>query len=124
MTTTERKKPTLTGSQDLLAYFNLIPIYNRVVKPFPPPDRAAGLDHSLFPYISDLPGRTDVEHDGYLLNLLRDPQAVETGPDIRPLDTETLKDAFSLKEGPVPGVWEFFFLTQLPFFLTFKIFIV
>lgn len=49
-------------------------------------------------------GRTDVEHDGYLLNLLRDPQAIETGPEIRPLDAETLKDAFSLKEGPVPGV--------------------
>lgn len=46
----------------------------------------------------------DMEPDGYLLNLLRDPQAVESGPEIRPLDAETLKDAFSLKEGPVPGV--------------------
>ncbi|GAA5807901.1 hypothetical protein MFLAVUS_001281 [Mucor flavus] len=101
--TTVAKKPILTGSQDLLSYFNLIPIYNKVVKPFPAPDRAAGLDPSLFPYISDLPGRTDIEYDGYLLNLLRDPQAVETGPQIRPLDGETLKDAFSLKEGPVPG---------------------
>lgn len=49
-------------------------------------------------------GRTDVDFDGYLLNLLKDPQAVESGPQIRPLDGETLKDAFSLKEGPVPGV--------------------
>jgi hypothetical protein len=46
----------------------------------------------------------DMEPDGYLFNLLRDPQAVESGPDIKPLDSETLKDAFSLKEGPVPGV--------------------
>lgn len=55
-TVVEEKKTKLTGSQDLLTYFNLIPIYNKVVKPFPPPDRAAGLDPSLFPYISDLPG--------------------------------------------------------------------
>lgn len=55
--TTVTKKPVLTGSQDLLSYFNLIPIYNKVVKPFPLPDRAAGLDPSLFPYISDLPGK-------------------------------------------------------------------
>jgi hypothetical protein len=54
---TSTKKPNLTGSQDLLTYFNLIPIYNKVVKPFPPPNRAAGLDPSLFPYISDLPGK-------------------------------------------------------------------
>lgn len=46
----------------------------------------------------------DMEPDDYLLRLLRDPQAVENGPEIRPLDTDTLKDAFSLKEGPVPGV--------------------
>lgn len=59
MTTTEKKANTLTGSQDLLTYFNLIPIYNKVVKPFPPPDRAAGLDPSLFPYISDLPGKKE-----------------------------------------------------------------
>lgn len=45
-----------------------------------------------------------MEPDDYLLRLLRDPQAVENGPDIRPLDAETLRDAFSLKEGPVPGV--------------------
>lgn len=45
-----------------------------------------------------------MEPDDYLLRLLRDPQAVENGPEIRPLDAETLRDAFSLKEGPVPGV--------------------
>ncbi|KAI8378788.1 hypothetical protein EDC96DRAFT_493191 [Choanephora cucurbitarum] len=44
-----------------------------------------------------------MEYDGYLLNLLRDPQAIETGPSIRPLDADTLRDAFSLKEGPIPG---------------------
>jgi len=46
----------------------------------------------------------DMEPDDYLLRLLRDPQAVENGPEIRPLDADTLRDAFSLKEGPVPGV--------------------
>lgn len=46
----------------------------------------------------------DMEPDDYLLRLLRDPQAVENGPEIRSLDADTLKDAFSLKEGPVPGV--------------------
>lgn len=45
-----------------------------------------------------------MEYDGYLMNLLRDPQAVESGSEIKLLDAETLRDAFSLKEGPVPGV--------------------
>ncbi|OAD06806.1 hypothetical protein MUCCIDRAFT_160433 [Mucor lusitanicus CBS 277.49] len=103
MTNETKKAPTLIGSQDLLTYFNLIPIYNKIVKPYPPPNRAAGLNPTLFPYISDLPGRMDMEPDDYLLRLLRDPQAVENGPEIRPLDAETLRDAFSLKEGPVPG---------------------
>ncbi|KAL0082396.1 hypothetical protein J3Q64DRAFT_1720719 [Phycomyces blakesleeanus] len=52
---------------------------------------------------NDLVGKYDVEPDGYLINLLRDPQAVESGPKIKRLDPETLEDAFSLKEGPVPG---------------------
>ncbi|CAO0799246.1 unnamed protein product [Mucor circinelloides] len=103
MTNETKKTPTLIGSQDLLTYFNLIPIYNKIVKPYPPPNRAAGLNPTLFPYISDLPGRMDMEPDDYLLRLLRDPQAVENGPEIRPLDADTLRDAFSLKEGPVPG---------------------
>ncbi|KAL7314865.1 hypothetical protein PS15m_006381 [Mucor circinelloides] len=103
MTNETKKAPTLIGSQDLLTYFNLIPIYNKIVKPYPPPNRAAGLNPTLFPYISDLPGRMDMEPDDYLLRLLRDPQAVENGPEIRPLDADTLRDAFSLKEGPVPG---------------------
>jgi hypothetical protein len=46
----------------------------------------------------------NMEPDGYLINLLRDPQAVESGPEIKALDVDTLKDAFSLKEGPIPGV--------------------
>ncbi|KAI7901492.1 uncharacterized protein BX663DRAFT_514613 [Cokeromyces recurvatus] len=103
MSTSTKKRPYLTGSQDLLKYFNLIPIYNKVVKPYPPPNRASELDPTLYSYISDLPGKMDMEPDGYLLNLLRDPQAVETGSDIRPLDADTLKDAFTLREGPIPG---------------------
>ncbi|KAI8087953.1 uncharacterized protein B0P05DRAFT_530818 [Gilbertella persicaria] len=90
----------LTGSQDLLSYFNLIPIYNKVVKA----NQGIELDPSLAKYISDLPGRLDIDYDGYLFNLLRDPQAVESGPSIKTLDAETLRDAFSLKEGPIPGV--------------------
>ncbi|KAI9033704.1 hypothetical protein CLU79DRAFT_7904 [Phycomyces nitens] len=100
---TMTKRPRLTGSHDLLSYYNLTPLYDKYVRPYSPPNRAAGLDQTLFRYISDLPGKYDVEPDGYLLNLLRDPQAVEGGPKIKRLDPETLEDAFSLKEGPVPG---------------------
>lgn len=57
MTNETKKAPKLIGSQDLLTYFNLIPIYNKIVKPYPPPNRAAGLNPTLFPYISDLPGK-------------------------------------------------------------------
>lgn len=49
-------------------------------------------------------GKLEFEPDGYMLGLIRDPQAVENGPDIKPLDSETLRDAFSLREGPIPGV--------------------
>jgi hypothetical protein len=49
-------------------------------------------------------GKLEFEPDGYMLGLIRDPQAVENGPDIKPLDLETLRDAFSLREGPIPGV--------------------
>lgn len=62
----------------------------------------------------------DVEPDGYLFNLLRDPQAVESGPEIKPLDAETLKDAFSLKEGPVPGVCLLQKYNSVPHLLTTK----
>lgn len=63
MTNETKKPPTLIGSQDLLTYFNLIPIYNKVVKPYPLPNRAAGLDPTLFPYISDLPGKKKRERN-------------------------------------------------------------
>ncbi|KAI8374356.1 uncharacterized protein BYT42DRAFT_400936 [Radiomyces spectabilis] len=101
---THNQPSRLTGSQDLLTYFNIIPIYNKYVRPYSPPNRAAGLDPTLSSYIANLPGKNDMEPDGYLLNLLRDPQAVESGAAIRPLDAETLKEAFSLKEGPIPRV--------------------
>ncbi|KAI9277398.1 hypothetical protein BY458DRAFT_504858 [Sporodiniella umbellata] len=97
------QKPKLSGSQDLLTYFNLLPIYNKMVKPYPPSDRQSGIDPTLFPYISDLPGKLEFEPDGYLLGLMRDPQAVEHGPEIKPLDSDTLREAFSLREGPIPG---------------------
>lgn len=72
MTNETKKPPTLIGSQDLLTYFNLIPIYNKVVKPYPLPDRAAGLDPTLFPYISDLPGKKKKkrERDNTIYKLL------------------------------------------------------
>lgn len=70
MTNEIKKPPTLIGSQDLLTYFNLIPIYNKVVKPYPLPDRAAGLDPTLFPYISDLPGKKKKERDNTIYKLL------------------------------------------------------
>ena len=55
MTTTPNNK-RLLGSQDLLTYYNLIPIYNKYVRPYSPPDRSSKLDPSLHSYIADLPG--------------------------------------------------------------------
>jgi hypothetical protein len=57
MNSPDQKALKLTGSQDLLSHFNLLPIYDRFVRPYPPPDRAAGLESSLFPYLSNLPGK-------------------------------------------------------------------
>ncbi|KAI8991327.1 hypothetical protein BDF20DRAFT_844095 [Mycotypha africana] len=98
-----KKAAVLTGNRDLLAYYNLLPIYEKYVKPFSSADREGGIDPTLMPYFAKLPGKLDTEYDGYLLKILRDPQAVETGPEIRPLDADSLRRAFSLKEGPIPG---------------------
>lgn len=46
----------------------------------------------------------EFEPDGYLVGLIQDPQATDNGPDIRPLDSDILRDSFSLREGPIPGV--------------------
>lgn len=50
----------LLGSHDLMTYYNLMPIYDKYVRPYPPPDRAAKLDQTLQPYIADLPGNLSV----------------------------------------------------------------
>lgn len=52
----QQQPPRLLGSQDLLSYYNLIPIYDKYVRPYPPPDRGASLDQTLAPYTADLPG--------------------------------------------------------------------
>ncbi|KAL1931332.1 hypothetical protein VTP01DRAFT_10469 [Rhizomucor pusillus] len=100
---TPGNKPKLLGSQDLLTYYNLLPIYDKYVKPYPPPDRSAHLDQTLQPYVADLPGRNDVEPDGFLMNILRDPQISDRGPPITPLERDVLKEAYALKPGPIPG---------------------
>ena len=61
MTTTPNNK-RLLGSQDLLTYYNLIPIYDKYVRPYPPPDRSSKLDPSLHSYIADLPGTFFIYH--------------------------------------------------------------
>ena len=49
-------------------------------------------------------GKTSVEADGFLFNLLRDPQVPQDGPPIKPFDADVLREAYSLKPGPIPGV--------------------
>ncbi|RUS16041.1 hypothetical protein BC937DRAFT_91670 [Endogone sp. FLAS-F59071] len=91
----------LTGSQDLLAHFGLLPMYDRFVRPHPPPNRAAGLQPSYYEYISDLPGNVDPKPDNTLMNLIRNPDAPKSL--IVPFDQEALREAFNLRPGPVPG---------------------
>ncbi|KAI9310720.1 hypothetical protein BX666DRAFT_2004117 [Dichotomocladium elegans] len=99
----QRKKPRLLGSQDLMTYYNLIPIYDKFVRPYPPPDRATHLEQSLQSYIAHLPGKNVIEPDGFLFKLLRDPQIPDQGPPIRQLDPDVLRDAYTLRPGPIPG---------------------
>ncbi|KAI8333020.1 hypothetical protein BC941DRAFT_455149 [Chlamydoabsidia padenii] len=64
------------------------------------------MDPTWQPFVTDLPGKTTVDQpaDNYLLHLLRDPHIEEhSGQRIQPLDSVTLKDAYNLKEGPIPG---------------------
>ncbi|ORX56718.1 CRAL/TRIO domain-containing protein [Hesseltinella vesiculosa] len=62
------------------------------------------IESSLSPYVHELPGKTTVEPDEFLMQLLRD-TAIEPHSQsiIKPLDLETLKEAYNLKEGPIPG---------------------
>ncbi|CAO3651673.1 unnamed protein product [Cunninghamella echinulata] len=86
----------LTGSMDLLSYYNLLPCYHKYIP--------QTMDPTLFPFLANLPGKTSVEPDDYIKRLLFDPH-VEESPSqpIQPLDLDTLKEAYKLKEGPIPG---------------------
>lgn len=102
----------LTGSTDLLTYYNLVPCYKKYTN--------KTMDPTWRPFVADLPGKTSVDQpaDNYLLHILRDPHIEEnSGQRIQPLDLVTLKDAYHLKEGPVPGVSEFYSLSS-PLFIT------
>ncbi|ORZ04617.1 hypothetical protein BCR42DRAFT_429021 [Absidia repens] len=86
----------LTGGTDLLTYYDLVSCYKKYIN--------QTIDPTLSSFVADLPGKTTVEADGYMLHLLRDPHIEQdSGNSIQPLDSITLKDAYQLKEGPVPG---------------------
>ncbi|KAI8071241.1 hypothetical protein BC940DRAFT_293947 [Gongronella butleri] len=86
----------LNGSVDLLSYYNLKPSYKQYI------DR--DIDETLAPFVRDLPGKTTLEPDGYMMKVLRDPTVEPHNQSIiQPLDMDTLKEAYNLKEGPIPG---------------------
>ncbi|KAF9346452.1 hypothetical protein BGX34_003870, partial [Mortierella sp. NVP85] len=92
----------LTGSQDLITTFNLLPLYNQYVKQkdennedLPP------LEQTYLPFISDLPGKNVIRPGNYIRALLEAPEK-SYGP-IDPFPPSTMRDSFSLRPGPVPG---------------------
>ncbi|KAI8099153.1 uncharacterized protein BX664DRAFT_320532 [Halteromyces radiatus] len=86
----------LTGSTDLLTYYGLVTCYKKYI--------SQTIDPTLFSFVADLPGKTTVEPDGYLMDLLHDPHIeADSANTIRPLDMATLKESYHLREGPVPG---------------------
>ncbi|CAO3651682.1 unnamed protein product [Cunninghamella blakesleeana] len=95
-TTTTTNTKRLTGSMDLLSYYDLLPCYHKYIN--------QTLDPTLFPFVADLPGKTTVEADDYMKQLLYDPHIEETpSQPIKPLDMDTLKEAYHFKDGPIPG---------------------
>ncbi|KAF9430529.1 hypothetical protein BGZ94_006324 [Podila epigama] len=100
--TTNSVPQELSASQDLMATYNLLPLYNQYVKqrlennePAPP------IEPTIFPYISDLPGKNVIRPGNYIRTLLETPEK-SYGP-IHNFSSSTLRDGFNLRPGPVPG---------------------
>ncbi|KAF9971495.1 hypothetical protein BGZ73_005553 [Actinomortierella ambigua] len=94
------KPQELSGSQDLMAAFNLVPLYNVHVRPKfegNPPNT----DPTYFPYISGLPGKNVIRPGNYIRALIENPEK-SYGP-IHEFGYSTMREAFSLRPGPVPG---------------------
>ncbi|KAF9576580.1 hypothetical protein EC968_006927 [Mortierella alpina] len=93
----------LTGSHDLMTTFNLLPLYNQYVKQkLENNEDVPPIEPTYFPFISDLPGKNVIRPGNYIRALLEAPEK-GYGP-IHSFSSSTLRDAFSLRPGPVPGV--------------------
>ncbi|KAJ1975630.1 hypothetical protein H4R35_003058 [Dimargaris xerosporica] len=95
-TSTDEPQAVLSGSQDLVTQFNLLPLYDKYVRPYLPPPTSAGaasqmssrpvrqMPEDLLPYIRDLPGTSTLtfEPSTYLRDLvfapLEDPVSIES----------------------------------------------
>ncbi|OZJ05329.1 hypothetical protein BZG36_01551 [Bifiguratus adelaidae] len=103
VTEAQHTNRTLTGDHDLITRYNLLPAYDRHVRPYPPPNRAQALQTTYYDYISDLPGQiTDKYNKRSFMDLIRD-ERLSGKIEMIPIDVEMLKKAINLRTGPVPG---------------------
>ncbi|KAG0377124.1 hypothetical protein BGX24_006697 [Mortierella sp. AD032] len=92
----------LTGSHDLISIFKLQPLYDQYVKQkLPNNEDVPPIEPTYFPFIKQLPGKNDIRPGNYIRQLLEAPE--KTYQPIHQFSTSTLRDAFSLRVGPVPG---------------------
>ncbi|KAF9902477.1 hypothetical protein EC991_004853 [Linnemannia zychae] len=92
----------LTGSHDLISIFKLQPLYDHYVKQkLPNNEDVPPIEPTYFPFIKQLPGKNDIRPGNYIRQLLEAPE--KNYQPIHQFSTSTLRDAFSLRVGPVPG---------------------
>ncbi|KAK9762456.1 hypothetical protein K7432_011778 [Basidiobolus ranarum] len=99
--TPRERPPRYSGSQDFITEFNLASTYNAFVRPYLKAERAPQMEETYEGYVKELPGKTDFTPSTYLRDLIMAPP--KAAGNISPFDVDTLKDAFSLRPGTVPG---------------------
>ncbi|KAJ1981903.1 hypothetical protein H4R34_001905 [Dimargaris verticillata] len=103
----DEPQAVLSGSHDLITQFNLLPLYDKYVRPYLPPPASTGagsqvsggpirqMPEDLLPHIRDLPGTSTLtfEPSTYLRDLVFAP--AEDPVSIEPIDCQDLIDSLA-----------------------------
>jgi hypothetical protein len=112
--TNDPNPPTyhLTSTQDLISRFNLLPAYDKYVRPQlhpdppdPSEDKKKRSTSSYKHLIKQIPGKHSMKKDDYLVSIMQAPPK-DRAP-ILPFDARTLRDAFTVSPEPLKGVSSF-----------------
>jgi hypothetical protein len=103
----------LASTQDLISRFNLLPAYDKYVRPQiqqpdspdPSEDKKKRSTSSYKHLIKQIPGKHSMKKDDYLVSIMQAPPKDRVP--ILPFDARTLRDAFTVSPEPLKGVSPF-----------------